>query len=70
MIRQEFPARALAPPAFTIFFCAEAFRDITLGSNSFDGIAGFPAGTGWDAASGLGTANAAGLAGAVTCMTP
>jgi subtilase family serine protease len=49
---------------------AEAFHDITVGNNSFGGITGYSAGTGWDAASGLGTPNAAGLALALTQTTP
>lgn len=34
---------------------ASAFHDITTGNNSWDGIPGYPAGTGWDAATGIGT---------------
>ncbi len=49
---------------------AEAFNDITAGDNSFGGITGYSAGTGWDAASGLGTPNAAGLVDALTHTTP
>ena len=43
-----------------------AFNDITSGNNSFGGIAGYSAGTGWDAASGLGTPNVAGLVSALS----
>jgi len=64
----------LAPRLYQIYetpsLYAEAFHDITVGNNSFDGITGFSAGTGWDAASGLGTPNAAGLADALTHTTP
>ena len=49
---------------------AEAFHDITAGNTSFDGVTGYSAGTGWDAASGLGTPNAAGLAKALAHTTP
>ena len=45
---------------------AEAFHDILVGNNAFAGIAGFTASTGWDAALGLGTPDAAGLATALT----
>ncbi len=64
----------LAPRLYQIYetpsLYAEAFHDITIGNNSFDGITGFSAGTGWDAASGLGIPNAAGLADALTHTTP
>lgn len=40
---------------------ARAFHDITTGSNSFHGVEGFSAGTGWDAVTGLGTPRVAGL---------
>jgi len=40
-----------------------AFHDITVGNNSFAGTAGFPAGPGWDAASGLGSPKVANLIG-------
>jgi subtilase family serine protease len=49
---------------------AEAFHDITAGNNSFGGITGYTTGTGWDAASGLGTPDAAGLTAALTHTTP
>ncbi len=38
-----------------------AFHDITAGNNSFGGVSGFPAGPGWDAATGLGTPDVANL---------
>ena len=40
---------------------AGAFHDITSGNNSFGGLTGFSAGTGWDAATGLGTPDVANL---------
>ncbi len=40
---------------------AKDFHDITVGNNSFAGITGFSAAAGWDAASGLGTPDAANL---------
>ncbi len=49
---------------------AEAFNDVAAGDNSFGGISGYAAGIGWDAASGLGTPNAAGLVDALTHTTP
>ena len=36
-------------------FAARAYHDITMGDNSFGGVAGFSAAAGWDAASGLGS---------------
>ena len=64
----------LAPRLYQIYaspaLYAEAFHDITVGNNSFGGITGYSAGTGWDAASGLGTPDAAGLAAALTHTTP
>ncbi len=64
----------LAPRLYQIYenpaLYAEAFHDITVGDNSFDGITGYSAGPGWDPASGLGTPNAAGLAAALAHMTP
>ncbi|HEY3195265.1 MAG TPA: S53 family peptidase [Candidatus Dormibacteraeota bacterium] len=38
-----------------------AFHDVTVGQNNFLGITGFPAGTGWDATTGLGTPRVAAL---------
>ncbi len=40
---------------------ADALRDVTSGDNSFGGIDGFSADTGWDASTGLGTPRVAGL---------
>jgi subtilase family serine protease len=48
----------------------EAFHDITAGNNSFGGITGYSATAGWDAATGLGTPDAAGLATALSQTTP
>ncbi len=44
---------------------ANDFNDITSGNNSFGGVAGFTAGTGYDMASGLGTPQGAALASAL-----
>ena len=64
----------LAPRLYQIYkkpaLYAEAFHDITVGNNSFAGITGYTAGTGWDAATGLGTPDAAGLAAALTHTSP
>ncbi len=49
---------------------AEAFHDITTGNNSFGGITGYSAATGWDPASGIGTPDANGLATALKSTTP
>jgi subtilase family serine protease len=38
-----------------------AFHDVTDGSNTYEGITGYPATTGWDAVTGLGTPNVAHL---------
>jgi subtilase family serine protease len=40
---------------------AMAYHDVTVGNNSFAGIPGFSAAAGWDAATGLGSPQAAGL---------
>ena len=40
---------------------ATAFHDITSGNNSFGGIAGYPAGPGWDPVTGLGSPDVANL---------
>lgn len=40
---------------------AEAFHNITVGNNSFDGITGYMAGPGWTPTAGLGTPNVGGL---------
>jgi hypothetical protein len=45
---------------------AQAFQDITVGNNSLDGIAGYAARTGSNAASGLRRPDAVGLAKALT----
>ncbi|MHB8191219.1 MAG: S53 family peptidase [Ferrimicrobium sp.] len=47
---------------------AEGFRDITVGNNSFAGLAGYSAGVGWDPASGLGTPNVGGLISALKSL--
>ncbi len=64
----------LSPRLYQIYqnpaLYAEAFNDITTGNNSVGSITGYSAGTGWDAASGLGTPNAAGLAAALSHTTP
>ena len=64
----------LAPRLYQIYenpaLYAEAFHDITVGNNSFAGITGYSAGTGWDAATGLGTPDATGLAAALAQTTP
>jgi len=74
MNQADGPLGFLAPRLYQIYknpaLYAEAFHDITIGNNSFDGITGYSAGPGWDAASGLGTPNAAGLASALTHTTP
>jgi subtilase family serine protease len=41
------------------------FNDVTSGNNSYDGVSGFSAGTGYDMASGLGTPKGAALASAM-----
>jgi subtilase family serine protease len=74
MNQADGPLGFLAPRLYQIYshpaLYAEAFHDITVGNNSFGGITGYTAGTGWDAASGLGTPDAAGLADALTHTTP
>ncbi len=40
---------------------ASSFHDIKTGNNTFNGVTGYPAGAGWDPATGLGTPNVAGL---------
>jgi hypothetical protein len=47
-----------APPHY-----AASFYDITSGNNSFPGLGGFDAGTGWDATTGLGSPKSADLVG-------
>lgn len=55
----------LAPKLYQIYqtpkLYAEAFYNVTTGNNSFDGITGYSATTGWSAAAGLGTPNVSGL---------
>ncbi len=74
MNQADGPLGFLTPRLYQVYenpaLYAEAFHDITAGNNSFAGITGFPAGTGWDAASGLGTPNAAGLAAALAHTSP
>lgn len=59
----------LAPRLYQVYSnpaaYASAFHDITDGDNSALGITGFSAGTGWDAATGLGTPDMAGLVAAL-----
>ena len=68
------PLGFLAPRLYQISenpsLYTEAFHDITLGNNAFDGVPGYSAATGWDAASGLGTPDALGLAIALMSTTP
>lgn len=47
-----------------------AFHDITAGDNSAGGITGYSATSGWDAATGLGTPDAANLVAALASTTP
>ena len=74
MNQADGPLGFLAPRLYQIYenpaLYAEAFHDITIGNTSFKGITGDAAGTGWDAASGLGTPDAAGLALALTQTSP
>jgi pseudomonalisin len=46
------------------------FHDITTGSNSFNGVPGYAAGPGYDAATGLGSVDAAALASALPAPAP
>jgi len=51
----------LAPRLYQIYTngsYSSAFHDITTGNNSWAGITGYNAGTGWDPATGLGTPDA------------
>jgi kumamolisin len=68
------PLGFLAPRLYQISenpsLYTEAFHDITVGNNAFDGVPGYSAATGWDAASGLGTPDALGLAIALMSTTP
>jgi subtilase family serine protease len=74
MNQADGPLGFLLPRLYQIYanpaLYSEAFHDIATGNNSFGGIAGYSAGTGWDAASGLGTPDAAGLADALSHTTP
>src|SRR5258708_40024435 len=69
MNQAEGPLGFLTPRLYQIYQnpaqYAEAFRDITVGGNSFGGISGYQASAGWDAGSGPGTPDAAGLAAAL-----
>ena len=47
-----------------------AFHDISAGSNTWGGVTGYPAAPGWDAATGLGTPDAAQLVQALKTTTP
>jgi subtilase family serine protease len=64
----------LAPRLYQIYdnpaAYASSFHDITVGDNSFAGITGYPAGAGWDAATGLGTPDVANLITALQNTTP
>lgn len=74
MNQADGPLGFLTPRLYQIYqnpvLYPEAFHDITVGNNSFGGITGYTAGTGWDAATGLGTPDAAGLAAALKDTTP
>ncbi len=62
------PQGFIAPKLYSLSTTSaygSAFNDITTGNNSFNGITGYSAGTGWDPASGLGTPNVAGLVSAL-----
>lgn len=64
----------LAPRLYQVYrnssAYASAFHDITSGNNSWGGLKGYPATTGWDPASGLGTPNVANLVKALAATTP
>ena len=64
--RSRFWTRDFTSPAAY----ASSFHDITVGDNSFAGITGYPAGAGWDAATGLGTPDVANLITALQKTTP
>ncbi|WP_298383212.1 S53 family peptidase [Ferrimicrobium sp.] len=63
----------LAPKLYQIYqnpsLYAKAFYPVLSGNNSFDGITGYSAGPGWNAASGLGTPNVSGLIGALKTLS-
>jgi len=63
----------LAPRLYQIYSTpayATAFHDITVGTNSFNGVTGYSAGPGWDPATGLGTPDVANLVTALATTTP
>jgi subtilase family serine protease len=68
------PLGFLAPRLYQIYenasAYASAFHDITAGNNSWDGLTGYDAGPGWDAASGLGTPDAYNLVQALQATAP
>lgn len=68
------PLGFLAPRLYQIYdnptAYAQAFHDITVGDNSFAGVTGYSAASGWDPASGLGTPNVANLITALAATTP
>ena len=74
MNQADGPLGFLMPRLYQIYknpaLYTEAFHDITVGDNSFAGVTGYPAAPGWDAATGLGTPDAAGLADALSHTTP
>jgi subtilase family serine protease len=74
MNQADGPLGFLTPRLYQIYenpgLYSEAFHDITVGNNSVGGVPGFSAGPGWDAASGLGTPDAVGLAQALAQTTP
>ncbi len=63
----------LAPKLYQIYqspsLYAEAFYPVLSGNNSFDGITGYSAAAGWNAASGLGTPNVSGLIAALRTLS-
>lgn len=69
MNQADGPLGFLAPRLYQVYGNAalygEAFHDTTVGDNSFGGITGYQAGTGWDPTTGMGTPDAAGLADAL-----
>ncbi len=68
------PLGFIAPRLYQIYTNSasygSAFHDITVGDTSFAGITGYGAAAGWDAATGLGTPNAANLVIALASTTP
>jgi len=63
----------LAPKLYQIYqsssLYSEAFYPVLSGNNSFDGITGYSAAPGWNAASGLGTPNVSGLITALKALS-